>query len=410
MKIICCITFWRKEVGLPKLFYEFVNIFDFLDRGRGAIVDYARYCLRTLEAILSNGDGSGFVPSVDEISAYKDRPPILATIYLVDGNVITEDLPITPDLNVGKVIEMCTGWLDLRDPRVNSLGMFVYDLGEIVDPKGGENPFSNAPYKDLVRTPRPLRVEDYMGDVIVQKARQRREFKFVFKKKIFLPSQREPGDDPFYERLVYLQAEDETIIQGNIDINGVNDVIELSSISMTVAFGEGLGSTVDELLDANVSDFIMPSWRDSKSPSEWAKLILSRRDSLIHEDPDSLQQKFLQIVYKSPQYGSHWFYVYKIEPPPNQVLPESLRQLPRDIILAFNSEGLHIYDAKRQLLSMFSFADIYRWGGSSSQFSLILADESVSDSFEFCVITSQAADMAAIILDHVRAIMAEQGN
>jgi len=39
-----------------------------------------------------------------------------------------------------------------------------------------------------------------------------------------------------------------------------------------------------------------------------------------------------------------------------------------------------------------------------------LADESVPDSFEFCVITSQAADMAAIILDHVRAIMAEEGS
>lgn len=106
--------------------YEFENyllhyILEKRDRGRGAVVDYARYCLRTLEAILSNGDGSGFVPSVEEILAYKDRPPILATIYLVDGNVITEDLPITPDLNVGKVLEMCTGWLDLRDPRINTL-------------------------------------------------------------------------------------------------------------------------------------------------------------------------------------------------------------------------------------------------------------------------------------------------
>jgi hypothetical protein len=183
--------------------YEFENyllhyILEKRDRGRGAVVDYARYCLRTLEAILSNGDGSGFVPSVEEILAYKDRPPILATIYLVDGNIITEDLPITPDLNVGKVLGMCKGWLDLRDHRVNTLGMFVYDMGEIEDPKGGDNPFSNAPYKDLIRTPRPLRNEDFMGDAIVQKARQRRKFKFILKKKIFLPQHRIRGDDPFY--------------------------------------------------------------------------------------------------------------------------------------------------------------------------------------------------------------------
>lgn len=138
------------------------------DRGRGAVVDYARYCLRTLEAMLSNGDGTGFVPSVEEILAYKERPPILATIHLVDGNVITEDLPITPDLNVGKVLEMCSGWLDLKDPRVDSLGMFVYDLGESDDAATMDESYKTAQYRDLVRTPRPLRNDDYMGDIIVQ--------------------------------------------------------------------------------------------------------------------------------------------------------------------------------------------------------------------------------------------------
>jgi hypothetical protein len=395
--------------------YEFENyllhyILEKRDRGRGAVVDYARYCLRTLEAILSNGDGSGFVPSVEEILAYKDRPPILATIYLVDGNVITEDLPITPDLNVGKVLEMCTGWLDLRDPRVNTLGMFVYDMGEIEDPKGGDNPFANAPYKDLIRTPRPLRNEDFMGDVIVQKARQRRKFKFILKKKIFLPQHRQRGDDPFYERLVYLQAEDEAIIQGNISISDVNNVMELAAISMAVAFGDTMGNAVEELVDAGVIDFIVPSWRDVKTPEQWAGMILPRRSEFVERDPEDLQQRFLEIVHQSPYYGTHWFYVHKIEPPPNQVIPQAIRRLPRDLILAYNSEGLHIFDMQRHLLTGYSFADIYRWGGSSSQFSLILADESVPDSFEFCVITSQAADMAAIILDHVRAIMAEEGS
>ncbi len=68
----------------------------------GAIGNYARYTLRRLEGILNSGP-SGFVPSVDEIQAYKERPPILATIELVDGTPLTEDLPITPDLNVSKV-------------------------------------------------------------------------------------------------------------------------------------------------------------------------------------------------------------------------------------------------------------------------------------------------------------------
>ena len=56
------------------------------------------------------------------------------------------------------------------------------------------------------RNPRPLRNEDYMGDVIVQKARQRRDFKFVFKRKIFLPSHNSVSEDNMFSRLVYLQV------------------------------------------------------------------------------------------------------------------------------------------------------------------------------------------------------------
>jgi hypothetical protein len=36
-----------------------------------------------------------------------------------------------------------------------------------------------------------------------------------------------------------------------------------------------------------------------------------------------------------------------------------------------------------------------------------MADEAAGDSFEFVIITSQAADMAAVILDHIRHIMVE---
>lgn len=39
------------------------------------------------------------------------RPPILATIELVDGTIISDELPVTPDLNVGKV----RGGADCRD-------------------------------------------------------------------------------------------------------------------------------------------------------------------------------------------------------------------------------------------------------------------------------------------------------
>ena len=54
----------------------------------GLVGGYSNYCLRRLEGIINSG-ASGFVPSTKEIEAYKQRPPILATIELVDGSPLT---------------------------------------------------------------------------------------------------------------------------------------------------------------------------------------------------------------------------------------------------------------------------------------------------------------------------------
>ena len=65
------------------------------------------------------------MPSVEEIQAYSERPPILATIELVDGTPITEALPLTPDLSVAKVLEICSHFLDLEDERKAWFGIYV---------------------------------------------------------------------------------------------------------------------------------------------------------------------------------------------------------------------------------------------------------------------------------------------
>jgi len=369
------------------------------EKGRGAVVDYSKYCFRTLEGMLASGESSGFVPSVEEIQAYKERPPILATIELVDGQIITEDLPVTPDLNVGKVLEICSGWLDLRDPRANTMGLFVYDMGEIPELQTATEA---APpmYHDLMRTPRPLRNEDCMGDVIVQKARQKRNFKFVMKKKIFLPQHNYVGSDPYYERLVYLQAEDEVIVQGNIPLTQEAVGLRLGCISMAVAYGDTMPNAVAGLVTENVVDFIPASLRELHSPDEWANKVLAQRLNCILADPEELQKEFVQLVQPHPLYGMHWFYVYK-----GNSQPAVVASLPRALIIGYNSEGMHLFDLDRNKLHSFAYADIYRWGGSSSQFSLIIWDPIIKESFELIVITGQAADMAAIILDHIRAIM-----
>eukprot|EP00605_Chrysophyceae_sp_TOSAG23-4_P001761 GSChrysophyteH1.ASY1.ANO1.1949.1 assembled CDS len=369
------------------------------DTGRGVVVSFAQYCLRTLEAMLSHGEGVGYVPQVEEIKAFAERPPVLATISLVNGAVLATDLPVTPDTNVLKILEMCVQWTELSDQRVENLGIFVYDIG----PKGDQKALKAAPYDDLERTPRPLRNEDFLGDVYITKARQKREFKLVFKKKVFLPSENYRGEDPAYDRLLYLQAEDETIIQGNIELPDEGTAAYLACISMAVFFRLDLGDTVEDLMAQEVQDFIALGWRDQKTPEEWGTLVLDHRSKGMlpteedAEDPDheswflNLQWLFVETIMESPMYGMHWFYCHPNISPRKQV-PKLIRDLPRNMALAFNYDGLHLFSESHECLASYGYADIFRWGGSSGL-------------FELCVITSQSTDQASIILDHIHAIM-----
>lgn len=389
--------------------YEFENfllhyILEKISTGKGAVVDYAKYCLRTLEAILNTGDGSGFVPSVEEILAFKERPPILATIYLVDGSVIAQDLPVTPDLNVGKILEMCAGWLDLHDSRANTFGIFVYDMGEM-DPKNKSQPY------DLPITPRPLRNDEFLGDVVVQRARQRRQYKLVVKKKIFLLKHNYRGNDPYYERLVYLQAEDDAIIQDTLQFDDDSVVCKLTVLSLIIAFGDSINYDTQGLLNCGVLDFIVPSWRKKRTANEWCALILNLDiNNMLSIDVAELQQMFVEIVQENPFYGNHWFYVYKSNE--GQNLPGYMQELPSNLILAFNENGMFIHDIKYNLLVTFSYAAINRWGGTTDQFSMLLnvEEDLEGESFEFVVYTTQGTDIGAILIDNIHILMNELSN
>jgi hypothetical protein len=76
------------------------------------------------------------------------------------------------------------------------------------------------------------------------------------------------------------------------------------------------------------------------------------------------------------------------------------------MIAAFNSDGLHSLDENRKVLMSFGYADIYRWGGSSVQFSLTILNADKQSVFEMVLTAFQAADMAALIADFIDAIMA----
>lgn len=133
---------------------------------------------------------------------------------------------------------------------------------------------------------------------------------------------------------------------------------------------------------------------------KWAELVLAKRDEVADENPDDLQSAYVRAVKDHPLYGTCFFHVRRHRFPPH------MEGYPQDVIIALNSEGLHFLNEDMETLSSFGYADIYRWGGSSTQFSIIIWNPDSQDTDDVSMFTSQAADMAALILDYINAIMA----
>jgi len=228
----------------------------------------------------------------------------------------------------------------------------------------------------------------------------------VIKKKIFLPKHLYRGDDGNFERLMYIQAEDEAISSDNLLIEEADTMAYLSALSIAVNFAEeGYPQDVDGLIEAEMSTFIAPSWREAQQESEWANMILGHltSDDITTADPNDLADTFINAVSASPLFGCHFFNVRELSCSGSDIV----RNLGKEYMFAFSHLGLSIYTKEKQHVHTFPFSDIYRWGGSSSNFSLVLADRAKGPqaSFELVVATCQAADMAAVILDMIKAIM-----
>lgn len=313
------------------------------------------------------------------------------------------------------MLEICTHFLSLKDERSQHFGIFVVDDpeedeyddlpaasaysarrqeskhdgppppprdGGLPPPPPGVGGIEAAPPP---RTPRPLRGVDFMGDVVIQMTRLRRKITFVFKRKIFLPNSDQKSDDPVYSRLMYLQAADE-IINGNIPVAEEKDVLLLTAIAVAADYDE-FPNKEDQLLEKNLMEYIPPSWRDKKDAVNWARAVQTQRGKVIRRDNDVLENQYIDIVSKYPLWGQAFFFARK-------------NQNGSDIVCGISFQGLHFYDLNRKQTDEYTFDVLQRWGGSSSQFWVLVLDKQKKQKKKLKLYTSQARDMSNLILDY----------
>lgn len=340
---------------------------------------------------------------------------MLATIELVDGTELTANLPVTPDLDVSKVIEICSHYLELEDPRMSHLGIFVIDIPDTEEEKArkqrkrmmsGRKPPAPTAYSDLPLSPRPLRNDSFLGTVFMKKLRAGQKYKFVLKRKIYLKdTDLGPSDDPMFQRLTYLQGWDE-VNSGNIPIDDENAVLDLIAISMGVDYCSDVPCDTEYMMEQPFQLYIPRDWADRHTDEEWAGLIAdaaARKVDAgeINDEVEAMQDIFLDAIVDSEFYGASFFHV-KI------CSCTGTLSFPDHFVIMFNSDGLSFMDVDWNIFASFGYPNIYRWGGSSSQFSLVIWDSEADATFDLVLHTGQAPDMAALILDYITAIMDAQ--
>lgn len=156
-------------------------------------------------------------------------------------------------------------------------------------------------------------------------------------------------------------------------------------------------------------EYVPKPWKMDHSKEEWSEMVLSAMQSLEDADVSQVQRDFISKVSSHPLYGTSFFHV-KCVPYKNEAsTPRLIKGLPDVMYCSFNSDGMYFLSEslgkKHEILREFGYADIYRWGGSHTRFSLIILDSEIQDTFELSLYTSQAPDMAALILDYINAIM-----
>ena len=80
-----------------------------------------------------------------------------------------------------------------------------------------------------------------------------------------------------------------------------------------------------------------------------------------------------------------FFHVKKVPAKNKSKEPRLARELPDIMYCTFNSDGMHFLSdslgKRHEILLSFGYADIYRWGGSHTRFSLIIWDAEVQGHF-----------------------------
>lgn len=431
------------------------------------VKNFAAYSLKKLENLLENG-ASGFIPSLDEIRGYEARPPFLATIELLDGTPLADAFPVTPELTVEQIIEICSHFLGLEDHVKNFLGLMSVSErittssrsnstttpmpGSTAASVGGEEAASDAAtgeskdapaappslastvssssssptsyFHKLLAAPAFLRSDAFLGDIFEKELIRGREVRFVLKIRLS-PIYMLQYHDAMYDRLTYIQVQDE-VLKGNLPLQDEDAVVRLAALAIAVDVGDPAPETVDEMLEMNVLEYVPPDWQSSHDEGEWAALIFDTMRANLVDDADlllpvdELQRIYIEEVMRHRLYGAAFFPCKLLNrgsrrEPSSGVVATLGVELPGYFVVAVNGYGVHFIARDGAMLAYCEYADVEYCGGSYHQYRICLRKAATNGDYaaapldELLVTTKYADELSATVADYkeIEALMNE---
>ncbi|KAE9007299.1 hypothetical protein PR001_g15876 [Phytophthora rubi] len=432
--------------------------------------NFAAYSLKKLENLLENG-ATGFIPSIDEIRGYEARPPFLATIELLDGTPLADAFPITPELTVSQLIEICSHFLGLEDHVVNFLGLttitervvgksgqsastgtstsssFISASNDGNDPTADGNDSGSVKeippppvltgststssttssaspssyFHKFIAAPSFLNADMFLGDIFEKELIRGRDVRFVLKIRLN-PVYMLQYTDEMYDRLVYIQVQDE-IVKGNLPVLEEEALLRLTALAIAVDCEEVPPLSVEEIIEMGVLDYLPQEWRPAHDEEEWAELVLDTiTDNLLDEQDaifpvSELQRIYIEEVTRHRLYGACFF-------PSKLVNRGSKRdgsgnclnyclgiELPNYFVIAVNGYGMHFLGRDGSMLAFCEYTDIAYCSGVYPQYKICLKKESdVAAPMEDIIVTTKySEELDALIADYkeITALMNE---
>ncbi|KAI9989899.1 hypothetical protein PInf_020190 [Phytophthora infestans] len=407
--------------------------------------NFAAYSLKKLENLLENG-ATGFIPSIDEIRGYEARPPFLATIQLLDGTPLADAFPVTPELTVAQLVEICSHFLGLEDHVVNFLGLttiservvlgksgqsttttsFVSASNE--DPVADGNEVSSKDIRHLqplhyfhkfIAAPSFLSSDVFLGDIFEKELIRGRDVRFVLKIRLN-PVYMLQYTDEMYDRLVYIQVQDE-IVKGNLPVLEEEALLRLTALAIAVDCEDVPPVTVEEIMEMGVLDYLPQEWRPAHDEEEWSELVLDTiTDNLLDEQDalfpvSELQRIYIEEVTRHRLYGACFF--------PSKLVNRGSKgsgnglnyclgiELPNYFVIAVNGYGMHILGRDGSMLAFCDYADIAYCGGAYPQYKICLkkASDLAAPVEDIIVTTKYSEELDALIADYkeITALMNE---